>query len=36
MKLIRKKLLNVIAELSKFALQYKDMPTLGFTHFTLK
>ena len=32
-KLIRKKLLNVIAELSKFALQYKDMPTLGFTHF---
>lgn len=33
MKLIRKKLLNVIAELSKFALQYKDMPTLGFTHF---
>lgn len=33
MKLIRKKLLNVINELSKFALEYKDMPTLGFTHF---
>ncbi len=33
MKLIRKKLINVINELSKFALEYKDMPTLGFTHF---
>ena len=33
MKLIRKKLINVINELSKFALEYKDMPTLGYTHF---
>ena len=33
MKLVRKKLLNVINELSKFAMKYKDMPTLGFTHF---
>lgn len=33
MKLIRKKLINVIALLSQFALEYKDMPTLGFTHF---
>ncbi len=34
MKLVlEKKLLNVINELSKFALEYKDMPTLGFTHF---
>ena len=33
MKLVRKKLLNVINELSKFAMKYKDLPTLGFTHF---
>lgn len=33
LQLIKKKLINVIAELSKFALEYKDMPTLGFTHF---
>ena len=31
--LIRKKLVNVIAELSAFATKYKDMPTLAFTHF---
>ena len=33
LKLVRKKLVNVIAELSKFAVQYKDQPTLAFTHF---
>ena len=33
MKLVRKQLINVINELAKFALKYKDMPTLGFTHF---
>ena len=33
LKLVKKKLVNVIAELSKFALEYKDLPTLGFTHF---
>ena len=33
MKLIRKKLVNVIAELAKFADQYKELPTLAFTHF---
>ena len=33
MKLVRKELINVINELAKFALEYKDMPTLGFTHF---
>lgn len=33
MKLIRIKVLSVIDKLSKFALKYKDMPTLGFTHF---
>ena len=30
--LVRSKLLNVINSLSKFAVEYKDMPTLGFTH----
>ena len=33
LKLVRKKLVNVIAELSKFADQYKVQPTLAFTHF---
>ena len=33
LKLVRVKLLNVINELSKFAMKYKDLPTLGFTHF---
>ena len=31
--LVRKKLVNVIAELAKFADKYKDQPTLAFTHF---
>ena len=31
--LIRKKLVSVIKNLSDFALKYKDIPTLGFTHF---
>ena len=31
--LVRKKLINVIAELAKFADRYKDQPTLAFTHF---
>ncbi len=33
LRLIRKKLVNVIAKLGDFAMKYKDMPTLGFTHF---
>ncbi len=33
MKVIRKKLVNVIRVLSKFAEEYKDLPTLAFTHF---
>lgn len=33
LKLVKKKLVNVIAELSKFAKTYKDLPTLAFTHF---
>ena len=33
LKLIRKKLVNVIAQLAVFAEKYKDLPTLAFTHF---
>ncbi len=33
LKLVQKKLVNVVAELSKFADKYKDQPTLAFTHF---
>ncbi len=33
LELVRKKVVNVIALLSDFAMKYKDMPTLGFTHF---
>lgn len=33
MKLIRKKLVNLMDKLSKFSLEYKDLPCLGFTHF---
>jgi adenylosuccinate lyase len=32
LKLIRKKLLNVISQLSDFALKYKDLPALAYTH----
>ncbi|MHC1721200.1 MAG: adenylosuccinate lyase [Clostridiaceae bacterium] len=31
--IIRKKLINVINALAQFAYEYKDLPTLGFTHF---
>lgn len=33
LKLVKKKLVNVIDELSKFAAEYKALPTLAFTHF---
>lgn len=33
LKLVRKKLINVLHELANFASKYKDLPTLGFTHF---
>lgn len=33
LELVRKKLVNVIAELAGFARKYKDLPTLAFTHF---
>ena len=32
LEIILKKLVNVMDKLKKFALQYKDVPTLGFTH----
>ncbi len=30
---VRTKLLNLIEDLKSFALEYRDLPTLGFTHF---
>lgn len=32
LKLLRTKIINVIARLSSFALKYKDMPALAYTH----
>lgn len=31
--IVKKKLVNVIQKLHDFALEHKDLPTLGFTHF---
>ncbi|MFC1539450.1 adenylosuccinate lyase, partial [Candidatus Latescibacterota bacterium] len=31
--IIKARLINTIRNLRKFALEYKDLPTLGFTHF---
>lgn len=33
LEIVRKKLVNVIAELAEFADEYKGLPTLAFTHF---
>ena len=33
LRIVEKKLAAVIAALARFAMQYKDMPTLGYTHF---
>ena len=33
LKLVKKKLLNVMNELAKFTMEYRDLPTLAFTHF---
>ena len=33
LELVKNKLVNVLAALQKFALEYKDLPTLAFTHF---
>ena len=32
LEVIRRKLINVIAQLSEFAMKYKDMPALAYTH----
>ncbi len=31
--IVKKQLVNVLQKLSDFALEYKDLPTLGFTHY---
>ena len=33
LKVVKKKLVNVIAQLGSFAEKYKELPTLAFTHF---
>ena len=33
LKIIEIKLINLIDKIAKFAIEYKDLPTLGFTHF---
>ncbi len=33
LKMVKTKLVNVLSNLSQFALEYKDLPTLGFTHY---
>ncbi|HJC57517.1 MAG TPA: adenylosuccinate lyase [Candidatus Eisenbergiella intestinipullorum] len=33
LRLVKKKLVNVLSELTAFADRYKDLPTLAFTHF---
>jgi adenylosuccinate lyase len=33
LQLVKRKLVKVLATLKEFALKYKDLPTLGFTHY---
>ena len=33
LKIVKQKLINVMQRLADFATEYKDMPTLGFTHY---
>lgn len=33
LKLVKRKLVKVLAVLKEFAVKYKDLPTLGFTHY---
>lgn len=33
LELVRQKVVNIMDKLSKFATEYKNMPTLGFTHY---
>ncbi|CDE29820.1 MAG: adenylosuccinate lyase [Ruminococcus sp.] len=32
LEIVRRKMINVLSNLSKFAMQYKDMPALAYTH----
>lgn len=33
LELVKKKLVNLMSALCSFAMEYKDMPTMGYTHF---
>lgn len=33
LEILRAKIVNVLEGMAKFAMEYKDLPTLGFTHF---
>ncbi len=33
LEIIKKKLINLLDKISNFSLKYKDLPTLGYTHF---
>ena len=33
LEILKKKMVNVIDSMAKFSMEYKDLPTLGFTHF---
>lgn len=33
LEIVRAKIVNVLEGMAKFAMEYKDLPTLGFTHF---
>lgn len=33
LRLVKRKLVNLMEKISQFALEYKSLPTLGFTHF---
>lgn len=33
LEILKIKIINVIDEMAEFAIEYKDLPTLGFTHF---
>lgn len=33
LELVKEKIVNVMDGLAKFSMEYKDLPTLGFTHF---
>ncbi len=33
LEILKKKIINILDAMSKFAMEYKELPTLGFTHF---